>query len=731
MATDPDLDDLGATPDEKIVNEAKRRFKRCVDWEAYTRRLFLDDMKFANGDADNFWQWPNSVRQNRDVDERPCVTVNRVRQHNLNIINDAKQNKPSISIKPTGDGATLKAAQTFESVVRYIERKSKANTHYDQASMFQVTAGYAVLGVVSDYADDDSFDQELFIEGKRDPLCVYFDPDAKQIDRADGMFAFEFDDMPKDVFARKFPKFKDKANHTPLGRGDDWITEDHVRVCGYWRIVEDADKLIQMKDPSTGEIRVQRSSDLPAELVKMLLADETTRTRDIKRRTVEWYLVIGDEIAEKKVGKDAWPGKRIPLVPVIGEEVIIAGVYDRKGHTRAMKDPQRIYNYWSSSVIEFAALQTKIRFMAPAQAIEGYETYWSDANKVNFAILPYNHIDGDGRELKPPIPIPAPVMPDAYMKGMMVASEELRMVTGQYQSDMGEPGNETSGRAIQQRQRQGDTATYHFIDNLAIAIRSIGEILVDVIPKFYDTPRVMRIVAKDGTESDIKLDPQAAEAHAVEQANDEADAAVIFNPNVGKYAVESDIGPAYATQRQEAFNAFTQILTQAPDLVHLIGDLMFMAADFPMAEQVAERLKRMVPPQALGQESPQMKAAAGEIANLQAMINHLAQQLSDAHTKAESQESKDQIEAYNAVTKRLDVMMAQMVNPRDMAQMLHDLMRDEHQTQLGARAATQGHEQALEQSAVGHGQSLEAADIAHQQGLEQQMAAPVAPEPVA
>lgn len=729
MADPTEVDELGATPDERIVNQAKKRFQRCVDWERYARTRFVDDLKFANGDADNFYQWPNSVRQNRDIDEKPCVTVNRIRQHNLNVINDAKQNKPSIVIKPTGDGATLKAAQTFESVVRYIERRSRAHTHYDRSTTFQVTAGYGVLRVRSDYADDDSFDQELYIDSYRDPLAVYFDPDAKELDKSDGAFAFAFDDMPKDVFKEKWPRFADKVGQTALADGSDWLTHDYVRVAEYFRVIEKKDKLVQVKIPETGEVKVELASKIPAELLDMLMAsDDPPKTRPIKRPVVEWFLIVADEIAERKAGNDAWPGKRIPLVPVIGEETIIEGQFDRKGHTRSMKDQQRIYNYYSSSVIEFAAAQTKTPYMAPVKAIEGVETYWWSSNTTNHAVLPWNHVDEDGQPIPPPVRVQPPMVPEAYIKGMAVVSDEFRQVTGQYQSDMGEPGNEKSGKAIQQRQRQGDTATYHFIDNLAIAIRSIGEILVDVIPHFYDTPRVLRIVAKDGTESDISLDPAAKEAHMMQQAQDEQAAKIIFNPRVGKYDVESDIGPAYATQRQEAFNAFTQILTQAPDLVHIIGDLMFMAADFPMAEQVAERLKRMVPPQALGGENPQVKAAAAEITKLQAMINHLTEQLAQAHSQAESTDAQKEIDIYKAVTDRLKVMLGTMVNPKDLAQMHHDLMRDEHGAQLGrvtsamdanlgSAQSAQDHQEALDQSAQGHDQSMD------------QMAAQPAPEP--
>jgi hypothetical protein len=91
--------------DEKIVREAKKRFKRAEDWESTARKRYVEDTKFANADADNMYQWPSITTQARGygtADERPCLTINKTRQYCLQIINDSRQNKTAIKIKPTG-----------------------------------------------------------------------------------------------------------------------------------------------------------------------------------------------------------------------------------------------------------------------------------------------------------------------------------------------------------------------------------------------------------------------------------------------------------------------------------------------------------------------------------------------------------------------------------------------------------------------------------------------------
>lgn len=630
------------SPDEKIVTEARTRFKAAQEWESEARKLYVQDRKFANADPDNGWQWDDDVRKSRNIDARPCLTINKTRQHNLQIINDAKQNKPAVDIRPVGDGATYKAAQVFESITRHIEYISNAQTAYDTATTFQVEAGIGYWRIVTDYCDDESLDQEIFIRRVKDPLAIYLDPDITEADGSDARFGFAFDDMSRDEFEASYPQYKDQLPPLiALGNGDEWLAKDHVRVAEYYRRSEKADKLISMIGEN-GQRTTVRASKLPSEIIERIMADPETRARDVSDAVIEWYMIVGDKIVERNI----WPGKYIPIVRVVGEETIIDGKLDRKGHTRALKDTQRQYNYWTSSAAEFVALQGKSPYVAPARAIEGLENYWETANTENHSVLPYNDVADDGTPIAPPQRSQPPVMAQAYISGMEIARQEMMEVSGQYQAMMGAPSNEISGKAITERQRQGDNATYHFIDNLALAVRFTGKILIDLIPKIYDTPRILRILALDGTTEEVELDPQAKQAYQEEVSETGAVVRRIFNPNVGKYDVQADIGPDYGTKRQEAFNAIMQVATQAPEIMQIAGDILFKAADFPMADELAERLQRMVPSQALGGPTPELQQAQGQIQQLQGVLQQMTEALADA-------KKKNGVDEYKAETDRL------------------------------------------------------------------------------
>lgn len=655
---------VGLTGDDRIVAEAKERFNRCEAWEAKAQKNFIEDLKFANADPDNNWQWDEQLRTYRQDRKKPCLTINKVRQHNLQIINDAKQNKPGVNVRPVGDGATYDAAQVFEGVVRHIEYQSNAEVAYDTASTFQVEGGIGYWRVVTDYVSNTSFDQELFIRRIKRPDSVYLDPDISEVDGSDARFGFIFEDKPRDEFNKEYPDYKDDAGMSVLGQaGSDWIDEDHVRVCEYYTKEQKKDALIAFLVPPTvivsglqpGQQIVMPRSKMPPEIkalyeeVKAAAPDAVTE-REILTDEVMWYKIAGAKIIDRR----PWLGKYIPIVRVIGEETIIEGKLDRKGHTRAMKDAQRMYNYWTSEATAQVALQTKTPWVAPAEAIENLEEYWGRANIDEVSVLPYNQFTEDGKPLQAPVRTQPAILASAYVQGMQITQNEMMMASGQYQSQFGQNENATSGKAINERQRQGDNATYHFIDNLAIGIRFTGKILIDAIPKYYDTPRIIRILAKDGTESHVQLDPQAQAAYAEGQQQEAQQVQAIFNPNVGRYEVESDVGPAYATRRQEAFNAMTQIAAQNKDFMQIGGDLMWKAADFPMADELSERWAKTIPANIKGDgPSPAEQQLQGKLKQAEDAIVLLQKKLDNKQLDYALRIDQKNIDANDSMTKRL------------------------------------------------------------------------------
>lgn len=657
--------------DEELVIEAHARFQRCQDFEGEFRKLFTDDLKFVSADSDNGYQWEDAMRLSRQNDARPCLTVNKTRVHALMVINEAKENRPSVKVNAVGGDASYESAQVYEGVIRHIEYQSNATDAYDTALDFQVKTGVGYWRVVTKYADDASFDQELFIQRIRNPLTVYLDPDIKEADGSDAQFGFIFDDMKRDDFNRKYPAFKDQVSSGVFGDYSSWCTADSVRVAEYYYVDYEKDTLIAlpMPDGVGGEqISMINLSDLREsmpDLAKVVMADKTIQKRPIQKPKVLWCMLAGDKI----IDRSEWVGSTVPIVRVIGEECIIDGKLDRKGHVRNLKDPQRMYNYWTSSAVEHVALQTKTPYIAGARSIEGYETEWESSNIENQAVLHYNDIDDQGNPLLPPQRSEAPVMSAAYMQGMANAAEEMKMVSGQNDALMGAPSNEISGIAIGKRSKQGVQSTMQYRDNQAKAIRYTGKILIEAIPRVYDTPRTIRILAEDGSDDTVQIDPNQKQP-MVETPKDDGTDGVnrAFNPAMGKYEVIADTGPNYSSKREEAFEAMTAIAVADPTFLGKAGDLYFKAGDFAMADELSERYKNSIPAEIRGEAPPpeqqalqqQLELAGQQVQQLQAQLAAAMQAAADNDKKAADKEKSTEIDAFKATTDRLKVFVDKM-----------------------------------------------------------------------
>lgn len=645
---------------DPVVDEAIKRFRMCSEWESSARERILNDAKFAEGDSDNGFQWPHAIKRARDVESKPCLTMNVVHQHNLQIVNELKKNKSGMKFQATGNGATVASAKMFAAVGRHIEYMSNAaQAVYPIAAEWMVDCGIGYWRLVTDYVDDTSFDQEIFLKPINDPLSVYMDPDIKQRDGSDARFAFVFDLVPKKDLKDMYPDVDYTDSSSPLGAnsGDgDFLMKDHVRVVEYFRKVFDKDELVSFIG-TDGRRAQLRKSMMAKEMYEELSKEPLTKIRKLLVPKVEWYLIIGENV----VDETTWVGKYIPIIRCVGRESKLEGILDIKGHTRTMKDAQRMFNYNSSAQVEFVALQGKTPWIAAVKSIEEYESYWGTANTVNHSVLPYNHIDDQGNVIPPPQRTEPPSASPAYQMGMDTAFNQMMMVSGQWQNQMGMMGNERTGAAIQKRQDQGDTATFHFADNYALAIRFTALQLVDLIPKIYDTRRVLLCYADDGEDFELEIDPASRQAYQQKVDWNGKVVRRIFNPNVGMYDVQGGVGNSYGTRREETVEALTLILTQAPQLTPIVGDILMAAMDFDKADEAAMRMKRMVPPQALGKgPSQQEQALQQQVAALQgALVKALDGHAKDKLKLAGKGEMRD-IDVYKAETDRLKALITSM-----------------------------------------------------------------------
>jgi hypothetical protein len=500
--------------------------------------------------------------------------------------------------------------------------------------------------------------------------------------------------MERKEFLLAYPEYKDK----PLPRLDltqdgtsSWNGKDKVRMAEYLRKKHTKTRLFTFVDTKTGEKTHLLESNIPKELMDQFRDGLPHSVRPTTKTSIEWFLIIGDEIHERT----AYDANYIPIVRVVPEEYIINGKMDRPGHARALRDPQRMYNYWATAGTEFVALQTKSPWLAAQESIEGQVDVWRRSNIDNPAILAYRAYNDEGQPLPPPQKIPPPVAAPAYLQGMETSMKDMTFVSGQYSAMMGEPSNERSGTAIANRQRQGDTATYHYIDAEARAIRFTAVIIMDLIPIVYDTKRVMYALQPDGSKMEVMIDPQAAQHYEqVNQLNADA-AAIILNPKKGKYEVVAEVGPDWGTKREETFQSLVLLITQAPQLIPLVGDLLMKSASFDLADEAAERLRRTVPPNVLGEgPSPeeaklqqQIQELTKAMANVQEYATKTAEKNAMLHIKLGDKDAQKEIDVYEAETNRMKTL-ADSLSPENMMPVIKQMIAEALSTHLQKTVST-------------------------------------------
>jgi len=666
VANTPQSRGDGGKRAEDVLATARSRLTEALSAYSDSREDELDDLRFMAGSPDNQWQWPADVLatrgsvQGQTINARPCLTINKLPQHVRQVTNDQRQNRPSGKVIPVDDRADVEVADIFDGIVRHIEYISDADVAYDTACDNQVTYGEGYIRVLTEYCDEDTFDQDLRIGRIRNSFSVYMDPTIQDPCGSDAEWCFVCEDITKDEFERMFPNAQPISSLEQRGVGDnslaDWIQRDTVRIAEYFYIDHSNATLNLYPGNQTAFEGSPEANELES------LGLRPIRTREVDVRRVKWIKTNGYEILDER----EWPGKWIPVVRVIGNEFEVDGRLYVSGLVRNAKDAQRMYNYWVSQEAEMLALAPKAPFIGYGGQFEGYEMQWKTANTNNWPYLEVNPdvTDGQGAVLPLPQRAPPPLAQTGLIQAKMGASDDIKSTTGQYDSSLGATSNERSGRAILARERQGDTGTYHYVDNLARAIRHVTRQLVDLIPKIYDTQRIARIIGIDGETSTVRIDPLQAEP--VRRIVDEAGIVIdkIYNPSVGKYDVCVTTGPSYLTKRQEAMDAMGQILQANPNLWSVAGDLFVKNMDWPGAQEISKRLAKMIDPKLLEDDtdmSPELQAAKQQIEAMNAEMEQMMNVIENVQQSMEAQEIQvkqfeAQVKAYNAETDRIKVV---------------------------------------------------------------------------
>ena len=612
------------------IEEAKQFLKFCNDSDTMNRQEALEDLKFVGGD-----QWPVELQNSRNLESRPVITINKLDGYCRQVANQQRQQRPRIKVHATNTHEQMVEAEIIQGLVRHVEVNSNADHAYDNGFDYAVRMGWGFMRVRTDYVSPDSFDQEIYVDPVDNPFTVYFDPNSIAPDGSDAERCLVTTMMPKADFRKMYPEADDGGtSFTQRGTGDsqsEWITKEDIRLAEYYYTVREKGTLYLLSD-GTSTFADDKDFFNRLDYAGISVVDK----RESYKKTIKYCKLTGVEVIEEGI----WPSKYLPIVPIYGRHIVISDKRHKFGMVRYAKDPQRMYNFWQTSITESVALAPKAKWLMAEGQDEGHETDWAQANIKSFPLLRYKQTDIDGR----PAPAPTRLQPEPPPAGVMAAAagvnEDIKVMMGIFDPAQLGQGN-ISGKALNGQQQQVDLTNFDYYDNLTRSIAHVGKIILDLIPKIYDTQRVLRIIGEDGKPELITVNQQDALGKILKN-----------NTAVGQYDVVMETGPGYNSKRQEAVDSMMQLLGADPQLMQTAGDLIFRNMDFPGADIIADRLATLNPLSQVDEHSKIPPQVQMQLAQAKKQVQDMQQQMQAMQMAMKQRSDIEQVKQ-DSETKRM------------------------------------------------------------------------------
>ena len=595
------MDGMNKEEESEFIQEAIERFNEIESFEADARSLMLADLEFQYRD-----QWAPGARKKRDGEARPCITIRRTNQFSDHIKNEQRQNKPQIKVTPVDDGAQEVYAERRQGLIRHIQYDSRAEQAFQRAYDFAVDMGRGWFKVQTEFLGGKSFDQKIVIEPIKDQFSVYMDPYHERPDYSDCKYGFQIDRVKRKDFEKAYPE-KNPCNWSVDDKNHSWITKDDIILAEYYCIKQKKRELWEIEVDGVIAKVYKDELENPEGSRKYL-----RRSREVEAPVVMWYYISPKEILAEKELLCGW----IPLIPIIGKETVINGKLDIKGIIRDLIDPAQLYNFWCSQEAELISEAPRTPYIGAAGQFEGFERFWGTANQVSYAFLEYNPVAHNGTLAPPPQRQPFAGVPVGIVNAKREIVEDMKAITGMYDASMGARSNETSGVAIRARESQGNNANFHFPDNYAIGLTHAGKIINKMIPHYYSEDRVVTILGEEDEEEQIKIGQMNPKTKKPEGFGD------------GDYAVVVSVGPSFTSKREEAALNMIDMAGKSAIVSEGAADLMVKSQDWPMKDEIAERLKRLIEMKYKGLTAPMDDSEEGqEIAMLSQQMQQMGQQM--------------------------------------------------------------------------------------------------------
>lgn len=603
--------------DKVLLKEATARFKQAHEAhkDNFDNCGIVQDFIAAD-------QWPQGIKAARVADDRPCLTLDHLKQYVRHVVNSGLMQSRDVRVLAMSGEADDKVGEVLAGMIRQITQTSTAKVAYETGLRHSCQVGFGYWRVkVQPIPKSDGLN-EITVRKIKEPRMVLMDPFCDYPDARDAEYGFVMVKLTTDEFKKQYPKAVEKGAKS-------------------WHQMDSSNML-----PWIGE-------------GSMVVAEYYFRDAD---GTMRWAILCPDVVLSQGVHH----GDIMPIIRVVGEE------YEHNGKERyrgmiddSAMDAQRAYNYSSSAFIEAVALAPLSPFVAAAGQIEQFKSEWNDAHKTPRSVLRYTPMAVGGVVVPPPQRSQPAGIPAGWQGMMTNLIADTQMIMGLAQPSVAGTGGSPvqSGAGINAQQAPGEINTFHFHEHWHMAIEQTGRVILAMIPHVYTMPQAVKITGEDGVIKTAMINPQQKQT-----VNETMDAmqkvlSTSYNPSLGRYDAVISTGPSSASKKMEASKLLMTVVNADPSIMQKAGDLVVASLDMAGADVLSKRLKAMLPPGTTDEPSSQMII----IEQLQQKLGQLQQDNAEMEKILLAEREKAQAKLAEVQLKsQADMSMMQLENHADM-----------------------------------------------------------------
>jgi hypothetical protein len=590
--------------------------------------------------------------------QKPQIEFNLLEAYISRLCGEFSKMDPAFSVR-AADGVAL----MDPSIIQLVEAHMKAAfTGSDKDALSyqlyreMLSGGYSVAKVYTDYANEKSFDQNIYIERVFDPTLTGFDPLARDSHKGDGRYAYEL--FPKSKGEAEELYGSDIVKGTAFTRNSsvenfNWSyknqTEDILLFAEYYRKKMKKAKILKLANGHVVPEKVYE--DFLAKWEEAGILEQppiVLKSRWTEIELIEKYTLCESKIIDHEVTNFS----HLPLVFFDGNSVTMRDSDQSQAHQMTRSyiyqaiGGQKMKNFAGQSLCNEIENLMQSQWIAPIEAIPDNDDYqYAYTNPQKATVVLYNQWKDGNPEMPvtPPTTINRPPIPPEISNAFAMADQVIQGTLGSYDAAMGINDNDISGTAIMQGAMHSNAAAMPYTVGFIRGWNRCGEIYLDMLPKYYVTPRTIPIIKPDGKRDYYEINKPGN---------------LQFDYDASALEVQVEAGVNFAVQKQVALKAMIQLMQASPQFAQFmnteglevlldnldirgIDNIKVMAAEWmknqkQMQEQQAQAQAQQMTPEQMAQQQMQLE---------QAKIQQKAEEAQlKARTEMQTEEMKAQVD---------------------------------------------------------------------------------------